>query len=134
CSGCELAWLFYTSGTTGKPKGVMLTHHNLSTMALAYFVDVDRVEREDAIVYGAPMSHGAGLYALPHVMAGARHVVPTSINFEPKEIFELARSVGRLSMFGAPTIVKRLVDYARTNGIDGEGIKTIVYGGAPMYV
>ena len=129
----DLAWLFYTSGTTGRPKGVMLTHRNLLTMALGYFVDVDAIGPNDAILYGAPMSHGAGIYALPHVLAGARHIIPASGAFDAAEVFGLARSVGPVSMFCAPTMVNRLVRHARENGLNGDGFKTIVYGGAPMY-
>jgi long-chain acyl-CoA synthetase len=134
----DVAWLFYTSGTTGRPKGVMLTHRNLTTMGLTYFVDVDPVDPGDAMVYAAPMSHGCGLYAVPHVMAGARHVVPASGGVDPAELFALGRALGPLSTFAAPTIVKRLVDHAEAHGLTPQdaaaSFKTIVYGGAPMYV
>lgn len=129
----DTAWLFYTSGTTGRPKGVMQTHRNLLAMTLAYFVDVDPVASEDVSIYAAPMSHGAGMYCLPHVVAGARHMIPRSGGFDPAELFDLARSAGPASLFAAPTMVKRLVDHAESAGLEGAGFKTIVYGGGPMY-
>jgi len=127
-------WLFYTSGTTGKPKGVILTSANLQAMTTAYLSDVDDVSSDDAILYAAPMSHGAGIYNFMHVLRGARHVVPDSAGFNPAEILEIAPRLGNVSMFAAPTMVRRLVDRAAAEAANGEGIKTIIYGGGPMYV
>ncbi len=129
----DLAWLFYTSGTTGRPKGVMQTHRNLYAMTSCFFIDVDDVQPDDAIVYAAPMSHGAGLYHLPFMARAARHVVPASGGFDAAELVALSRSVGRLCLFAAPTIVKRLVDHVEASGAPASGFKTIVYGGGPMY-
>ena len=130
----DLAWLFYTSGTTGHPKGVMQTHRNLLAMTTCYFSDVDPVDPGDAIVYAAPISHGAGLYNFAHVLKAARHVVPESGGFDAAELVALSARVGRLSMFAAPTMVKRLVEHVAASGADPTGFKTIVYGGGPMYV
>ncbi|WP_136443456.1 class I adenylate-forming enzyme family protein [Pacificoceanicola onchidii] len=129
----DTAWLFYTSGTTGQPKGVMMTTGNIASMALSYFVDVENVRSDDAILYAAPMSHGAGIYNFMHVMRGARHVVPESQGFDAGEILDLAPRIGPCSMFAAPTMVRRLVDHARQNGLKGDGLRTIVYAGGPMY-
>jgi long-chain acyl-CoA synthetase len=129
----DLAWLFYTSGTTGRPKGVMQTQRNLQAMSACYFIDVDDVQADDAIVYAAPMSHGAGMYNFPFLARAARHVVPASGGFDPAELVALAQSVGRLCLFAAPTMVKRLVEYIEAIGAPCDGFKTIVYGGGPMY-
>jgi len=134
CAPTDLAWLFYTSGTTGRPKGVMLSHRNLQAALACYFIDVDDVDPADATVYAAPISHGAGLYNLPFMARAARHVVPESGGFDPAELLALSRTVGRLCMFAAPTMVHRLVDHVAATGAPSDGFKTIVYGGGPMYV
>lgn len=129
----KLAWLFYTSGTTGRPKGVMLSHENLISMCLCYPMDVDPVSQTDVSLYAAPMSHGAGLYNMIFVRIGASHVVPKSRGFDSQEIFDIAKNLNNLTMFAAPTMVKRMVAQAKESGFNGDGIKTIVLGGGPMY-
>ena len=129
----DMLWLFYTSGTTGKPKGVMISCGNIATMVFCYFVDVDSVEPRDAILYAAPMSHGAGLYNFMHVLRGCRHVVAESGGFDPDEILDLAPRLESTVLFAAPTMVQRLVARAKARHERGDGIKTVVYGGGPMY-
>lgn len=129
----DLAWLFYTSGTTGRPKGVMINFGMLTGMAMSYFVDADHVSREDSALYAAPLSHGAGIYNLMHVMVGARHIFPESGGFDEAEIFDLAKIHGRVHMFAAPTMVKRMTQVAKAMGENGAGLRSVVYAGGPMY-
>ena len=130
----DLVWLFYTSGTTGRPKGAMLTPANLLAMVMGYLADVDAAEAGDAKVYAAPISHGAGLYQFIYLIVGARHVVPASGGFDSDEILDLAGVLDRLCFFAAPTMIRRLIGAARARGSRGDGIRTIVYGGGPMYL
>jgi long-chain acyl-CoA synthetase len=130
--GDDLAWLFYTSGTTGKPKGAMLTHRNIAWASHAYGAEVDPVTPGDAILHAAPMSHGSGLYIMQHVARLGVQVVPESGSFEPDEIFALFDRWPNTSMFAAPTMIKRLVDSA--GGCNANNIRTLIWGGAPMYV
>ncbi len=130
----DLAWLFYTSGTTGRPKGVMISHGNLMAMSLCYMADVDHATSDDAALYAAPISHGAGLYNFPITRVGGRHVVPKSGGFDADEVLNLGRQLDNVVMFAAPTMVRRLVDAAKKRGENGEGLRTIIYGGGPMYL
>jgi long-chain acyl-CoA synthetase len=111
----------------------MQTHHNLQAMTACYFIDVDDVQPDDAMVYAAPMSHGAGIYHFGFVARAARHVLPVSGGFDAAELVALSQRIGRLCLFAAPTMVRRLVDHVSASGASAAGFKTIVYGGAPMY-
>jgi acyl-CoA synthetase (AMP-forming)/AMP-acid ligase II len=126
-----LAWLFYTSGTTGRSKGAMLSHRNLMAMTVAHLADFDDPDHDCSLVHGAPMSHGSGLYILPYVLRGARQVIPASAAFDPDEFLDLCAHHPGSGAFLAPTMVQRLVATGRPCPA---GLRTIVYGGGPMYV
>ena len=130
----ELAWLFYTSGTTGRPKGVVLSHANMVSMAMHFYVDIQSVENTDVLVHAAPMSHGSGLYGVPYFVRGALQLVPPSGGFEEDEIFDIFNTRERVSMFAAPTMVHRLVEHALEHGVQAPGLRNLFVGGAPFYV
>ena len=127
------AWLFYTSGTTGRPKGAVLTYRNLIFMASCYYADIDQLDERDVKVHAAPLSHGSGLYALPHLAKGSHNIV-LSGSFEPDRIFDVLASHQSVTMFGAPTMVTRLINHGRAGSADTRGLRTLYFGGAPMYV
>ncbi|GLP77101.1 AMP-dependent synthetase [Mycobacterium antarcticum] len=126
-----LAWLFYTSGTTGRSKGAMLSHRNLMAMTVAHLADFDDPDQDCSLIHGAPMSHGSGLYVPPYVLRGARQVIPASAAFEADEFLDLCEHHPGSSAFLAPTMVQRLVATGRPRP---DNLRTIFYGGGPMYV
>jgi acyl-CoA synthetase (AMP-forming)/AMP-acid ligase II len=128
------AWIFYTSGTTGRPKGAVLSHRSLSAMALNYLAEVNPVVEGETLLHPAPMSHGSGLYVLPHVLAMGSQTVPESSRFEPDEILDITAKRDLVSFFAAPTMVRRLTLAAEAAGVNAPGLKAIIYGGGPMYV
>ena len=129
-----LAWLFYTSGTTGRSKGAMLSHRNLEAMAIAHLADLDCADCGASLVHAAPMSHGSGLCLLPYISRGARQVIPESAGYDPAEFIALCRIHPKVSAFLAPTMVQRLRMEVEASGVRPTHLNLAIYGGGPMYV
>lgn len=128
------AWLFYTSGTTGRPKGVTLTKRQLDWMIAAYVMSVGAVSAPSSMLHAAPLSHGSGMYHMPFVYFGGLNVLPESSSFDPSEALALARHWKAMSIFVAPTMVNRMVEAASSSAERARGVfENIIYGGAPMY-
>ncbi|MFC5290379.1 AMP-binding protein [Actinokineospora guangxiensis] len=133
-SADDPAWLFYTSGTTGRPKGAILSHGNLMAMTMAYLADIRPLCPADLVLHAAPLTHGSGLYALPAVARGAGQLITSSRSYDPHEVLGLVQE-HRVSdiAFLAPTMVNRLVRAQEDRPRDTASLVNVVYGGAPSY-
>jgi len=112
----------------------MLSHRNLLAMTMAHLADIEAVDENASLLHAAPMSHGSGLYIAAYIARGARQVVPASSSFEPEEFIDLCNQHPACSVFLAPTMVQRLRVEAEHSGQRPANLRTIIYGGGPMYV
>ena len=127
-------WFFFTSGTTGRPKGALLTHGQMAYCITNQISDLmPGLNEDDASLALAPLSHGAGLHAIPQVVRGAKTVIPEARGMDVDEIFKLIEWHRITNMFAVPTIVKAMCENPAAQTYDHSSLKQIVYAGAPMY-
>src|SRR5438132_4500610 len=124
------AWIFFTSGTTGRAKGARITHGNLLAMTAAYYADVSAVGPRDSLLHVASLSHASGLFSLPFVGRGATQVLPESGHFDPGELLSLVAAGERSTFFLPPTLLRRLC--AEAGSAPAHRIGRILVGAAPV--
>lgn len=131
----DLAWIFYTSGTTGKPKGAMLTHKTILTMIINYYADIYFLSPEDVVLHIAPLTHGSGFYALPVFGKGSLNLILKAKKFDPELIFQTIEEKRVTNIaFVTPTVINMLLHSPHIDKYDLSSLRCIVYGGSPMYV
>ena len=131
----DLAWLFYTSGTTGKPKGAVWNHRTIRTVVMNYLADVHNISSGEAVLHAAPLSHGSGIVAMPAIARGAQNIILHTSNFDPQEMFRLIEThkVGHIA-FLAPTQIVKATEEFIPGSFELSSLRSICYGGAPIYV
>src|SRR5487761_628434 len=130
----DLAWLFYTSGTTGRPKGAMLTFGNLTFVSMGWVADLMPLQPEDTGLHAAPLTHGAGFHALALTMKGATQVLLKPPRFDPENFCATVERHRVTNAWLVPTQIKMLLSYDGLEKWDLSSLRWIAYGGSPMYV
>ena len=122
--------LMYTAGTTGFPKGVMLSHTSFSTYMLENVSPADP-ESDESNILTVPLYHVAGIQAMMAAIYGGRTLVMER-QFEPEEWMTLVEREKANRAMMVPTMLKQLLDHPNFKKHDLSSLRVITYGAAPM--
>jgi acyl-CoA synthetase (AMP-forming)/AMP-acid ligase II len=126
----ETTILMYTAGTTGFPKGVMLSHNSFSSYMLENVTPADP-EASESNILTVPLYHVAGIQAMMAAIYGGRMLVMER-QFEPEEWMTLVEKEKANRAMMVPTMLKQLLDHPNFKEHDLSSLKVITYGAAPM--
>ena len=123
--------IHYTSGTTGRPRGVMMTYRNRKEQIAHVFMNADRlISKDDVFLHVAPLTHAAGYYSTPFYLKGAKHVI-----LDKFDTTTLLKTIDREKVtctLLVPTMIVMLLEDVHIKDYDLKSLKRIFYGTAPM--
>jgi len=128
----DLHTLFYTSGTTGKPKGVMLTQKSWANVAINLILDYGPITKEDVLLNTQPLSHGAGFFVLPFFVKGATNVLVPEVS--PAVVFDTIEREKVTVLKLVPTLLYTLSESPEKTEYNLSSLHSIIYGGSPIAV
>lgn len=123
--------LLYTGGTTGRPKGVVHQQRQLALNLLAHRLETE-LRADDRLLLTSPLPHSAGFLLQTGLLTGA--VTHLEAGFDPVRVLEAVERKGITFLFLVPTMIYRLLDRLADTPRDVTGLRTILYGAAPMSV
>ncbi|MFJ9391213.1 long-chain-fatty-acid--CoA ligase [Nocardioides sp. NPDC101246] len=129
--GDDLFGVFYTGGTTGNPKGVMLSHRNLLSSATGSLVTADILTRGGHLLHAAPMFHLADIAAWSMgLLTGSTHVIVPM--FTADGVVDAISRHQVTDTLLVPTMIQMLIDSPLAEGADLSSLQRVVYGASPM--
>ncbi len=126
----DMGSLRYTSGTTGKPKGVIHNQGSYLIMVSNILTSGFSIEEGDSIALMGPVTHASGSMILPHLLKGATVYILT--RFDADEILELVQKERITTLYLVPTMIVMLLNHPKVKGYDLSSLKTIRYGASPI--
>jgi acyl-CoA synthetase (AMP-forming)/AMP-acid ligase II len=128
--GEEIYCFFYTSGTTGKPKGVMLSHRSILQTSFNLLMELGPIAANEKILLMQPLSHGAGFFVLPQYMKGGCCIIMR--HFDPVQLIDLAIKYQVEVIKLIPTMLQRILLLPDAKKIKLPHLRYMIYGASPM--